>query len=58
VLRDQRASPLVFSMEGEKRRAYNEFFAERMLSILTVEQTDQKREDLFANLLLLGVKVA
>ena len=36
-LRDQRVGPLVFSMEDEKRRAYNEFFAERILSILTVE---------------------
>ena len=57
-LSDQRASPLVFSMEDEKRRAYNEFFAERILSILTVEQTDQKREDLLADLLSLGVKAA
>ena len=57
-LHDQRASPLVFSMEDEKRRAYNEFFAERILSILTVEQTDQKREDLLADLLSLGVKAA
>ena len=36
-LHDQRASPLVFSMEDEKRRAYNEFFAARILSILTLE---------------------
>ena len=57
-LRDQRASPLVFSMEDEKRRAYNEFFAARILSILTAEQTDQKREDQLADLLLLGVKAA
>ena len=57
-LSDQRASPLVFSMEDEKRRAYNEFFAARILSILTLEQTDQKREDLLADLLLLGVKAA
>ena len=57
-LRDQRASPLVFSMEDEKRRAYNKFFAERILSILTAEQTDQKREDQLADLLLLGVKAA
>ena len=55
---DQRAGPLVFSMEDEKRRAYNELFAERILSILTLEQTDQKREDLLADLLLLGVKAA
>ena len=55
-LHDQRAGPLVFSMEDEKRRAYNEFFAARILSILTLEQTDQKREDLLADLLLLGVK--
>ena len=57
-LRDSRGSPLVFSMEDEKRRAYNEFFAERILSILTQEQTDQKREDLLADLLSLGVKAA
>ena len=31
-LHDQRAGPLVFSMEDEKRRAYNEFFAARILS--------------------------
>ena len=36
-LSDQRASPLVFSMEDEKRRAYNEFFAARILSILAQE---------------------
>ena len=57
-LHDQRAGPLVFSMEDEQRRAYNEFFAARILSILTLEQTDQKREDLLADLLLLGVKAA
>ena len=57
-LQDQRAGPLVFSMEDEKRRAYNAFFAERILSILTVEQTDQKREELLADLLALGVKAA
>ena len=57
-LHDQRASPLVFSMEDEKRRAYNEFFAARILSILTLEQSDQKCEDLLADLLLLGVKAA
>ena len=57
-LHDQRAGPLVFSMEDEKRRAYNEFFAARILSILTLEQTDQKREDLLADLLSLGVKAA
>ena len=57
-LRDQRAGPLVFSMEDEQRRAYNEFFAARILSILTLEQTDQKREDLLADLLSLGVKAA
>ena len=50
-LRDQRASPLVFSMEDEKRRAYNEFFAARILSILTQEQTKQKCEDLLTDLL-------
>ncbi|WP_407543200.1 transposase (plasmid) [Deinococcus radiomollis] len=57
-LSDQRAGPLVFSMEDEKRRAYNEFFAARILGILIQEQTDQKREDLLADLLLLGVKAA
>ena len=57
-LRDQRAGPLVFSMEDEKRLAYNEFFAARILSILTQEQTEQKREDLLADLLPLGVKAA
>ena len=57
-LHDQRAGPLVFSMEDEKRRAYNEFFAEKILSILTQEHTCQKREDLLADLLSLGVKAA
>jgi putative transposase len=57
-LRDQRASPLVFSMEDEKRRAYNEFFAERILGILTREQTGQKCEELLTDLLSLGVKAA
>ena len=57
-LHDQRASPLVFSMEDEQCLAYNEFFAARILSILTLEQTDQKREDQLADLLLLGVKAA
>ena len=45
-------------MEDEKRRAYNEFFAEKILSILTQEQTGQKCEDLLADLLSLGVKAA
>ncbi len=57
-LQDQRACPLVFSMEDEKRRAYNEFFAERILSILMQEQTGRKCEDLLADLLSLGVKAA
>ena len=57
-LSDQRASPLVFSMEDEKRRAYNEFFAARILNILAQEQTGQKCEDLLAGLLSLGVKAA
>jgi hypothetical protein len=57
-LSDQRAGPLVFSMEDEKRRAYNEFFAARILSILMQEQTGQKCEDLLADLLSLGVKAA
>ena len=55
---DQRASPLVFSMEDEKRRAYNEFFAARILNILAQEQTGQNCEDLLADLLSLGVKAA
>ncbi len=57
-LSDQRASPLVFSMEDEKRRAYNEFFAARILNILAQEQTGRKCEDLLADLLSLGVKAA
>ena len=57
-LSDQRAGPLVFSMEDEKRRAYNEFFAARILSILAQEQTGQNCEDLLADLLSLGVKAA
>ena len=57
-LYDQQTSPLVFSMEDEKRRAYNEYFVEKILSILTQEQTGQKREDLLADLLSLGVKAA
>ncbi|GAA3998849.1 hypothetical protein GCM10022631_07050 [Deinococcus rubellus] len=57
-LRAQRAGPLVFSMEDEKRRAYNAFFAEKILSILTQEQTGQKCEDLLADLLSIGVKAA
>ena len=57
-LSDQRASPLVFSMEDEKRRAYNEFFAAKILSILTQEQRGRKCDDLLADLLSLGVKAA
>jgi len=57
-LRDQRAGPLVFSMDDEKRRAYNKFFSERMLCLLTQEETRQEREELLANLLALGVKTA
>ena len=57
-LQNQRAGPLVFSMEDEKRRAYNEFFAERILSILAVERTDHKCEERLAELLTLGVKAA
>jgi hypothetical protein len=41
-LSDQRAGPLIFSMVKEKRRAYNEFFAARILNILAQEQTGQK----------------
>ena len=55
---DQRASPLVFSMEDEKRRAYNEFFAQNILGILAIDPTDPKLHDLFADLLSLGVKAA
>ena len=57
-LYDQQTSPLVFSMEDEKRRAYNEYFVEKILSILTQEQTGQKRENLFVDLLSLDVKAA
>jgi hypothetical protein len=57
-LSDQRASPLIFSMEDEKRRAHTEFFAARMLSILTQDQIRQKCEDLLADLLSEGVKAA
>jgi len=45
-------------MEDEKRRAYNEFFAARILNILAQEQTGRKCEDLLADLLSLGVKAA
>jgi hypothetical protein len=51
-LSDQRAGPLVFSREEEKRRAYNAFFATRTLNILAQEQSGQKCEDLLS----LGVK--
>jgi hypothetical protein len=57
-LSDRRPSPLVFSRKDENRSAHTEFFASRILSILTQEQTDQKREDLLADLLSPGVKAA
>ena len=57
-LQHQWTRPLVFSLEDEKHRAYNGFFAERVLSTLTVEQTDQKCEDQLADLLSLGIKAA
>ncbi|GAA5441211.1 hypothetical protein Dcae01_02746 [Deinococcus caeni] len=57
-LQDQRAGPLVFSMEDEKRRAYNEFFVERILSILAVEPTDENCWKLIDKLLTIGVKAA
>ena len=57
-LQDQRAGTLIFSMEDKKRRAYNAFSAEKILSISTAEQTDQKREELLADLLSLGIKAA
>lgn len=57
-LRDRRASPLVFTIEDEKRRAYNGFFAESMLSILAAGTTGQKPEDLIASLVSLGIKAA
>ncbi|WP_407543286.1 transposase (plasmid) [Deinococcus radiomollis] len=57
-LQDQRACPLVFSMEDQHRRAYNAFFAGRISSILKLEQSDQKREELLTDLLALGVKAA
>jgi len=55
---NQRASPLVFSMEDEKRRAYNEFFADRILSLLPGDLTCEKFAPQIADLLLLGVKAA
>jgi hypothetical protein len=55
---DQQAGPLNFSMDDENHSAHTEFFASRILSILTQEQTDQKREDLLADLLSPGVKAA
>lgn len=57
-LMSQRAGPLVFSMEDEKRRAYNEFFANRILSMLPGDLTCQKFASEIADLLLLGVKAA
>ena len=57
-LQDQQAGPLVFSMEDEKRRAYNEFFVERILSILAVEPTDENCWKLIDGLLTIGVKAA
>ena len=51
-------SPLVFRMVDKKRRACNKFFAKKILSILTQEQTGQKRENLFVDLLSLDVKAA
>ena len=55
-LQDQRACPLVFSMEDKKRRAYNEFCVERILSILAVKPTDENCRKLIGELLTLGVK--
>lgn len=57
-LQDQQAGPLIFSMEDEKRRAYNEFFVERILSILAVEPTDENCWKLIDELLTIGVKAA
>ncbi|OLV15378.1 hypothetical protein BOO71_0000745 [Deinococcus marmoris] len=57
-LMNQRAGPLVFSMEDEKRRAYNEFFADRILSLLPGDLTCEKFAPQIADLLLLGVKAA
>lgn len=57
-LMNQRAGPLVFSMEDEKRRAYNEFFAHRILSILPGNLTCKEFPPELADLLLLGVKAA
>ena len=42
----------------EKRRAYNEFFVGRILSILAVEPTDENCWKLIDELLILGVKAA
>jgi hypothetical protein len=57
-LQDQQAGLRVFSLEDENRRAYNHFFAEKILSVLTVEQTDQEGEDLLPDLHLFGVNAA
>lgn len=57
-LKNQRAGPLVFSMEDEKRRAYNEFFAQRILSKLPDGLSDEKLWQQLESLLCLGVKAA
>ena len=58
VASKQRAGPLVFSMEDEKRRAYNELFALRILSMWPAELTCKEFGPEWADLLLLGVKAA
>jgi hypothetical protein len=48
----------VFSMEDEKRRAYNSFFAERIIRMLPLNETIEKCLALIKNALNIGVKAA
>jgi hypothetical protein len=48
----------VFSMEDEKRRAYNSFFAERIIRMLPLGETIEKCLALIKNALNIGVKAA
>ena len=49
---------IVFSMEDEKRRAYNSFFAQRIISMLPVNLSWEKCRSSLEKLLSLGVKAA
>jgi len=49
---------MVFSMEDEKRRAYNNFFAQRIISMLPVNLSWEKCQSSLEKLLSLGVKAA